>query len=45
MIRRRNIQHGHARRHPVSPAWPALGGVLLAVAVAIPFVRILFGAL
>jgi len=40
---RRNMQHGQARRLPVSPAWPALAGVLLAVAAAVPFVAHIFG--
>lgn len=43
MTRRRNVQHGQARRHPLSPAWLVLAGFLLAVATAAPFVAHIFG--
>lgn len=45
MTRRRNLQHGQARRQPLSPVWPALGGILLAVLAASPFIHIFFGKL
>lgn len=43
MTRKANIQHGQARRHPMSHVWPVLGGVLLAVAVSAPLVIQIFG--
>lgn len=45
MTRGQNMQHGQTRRHPVSPAWPVLGGIVLAVLVAIPLVHVFFGSL
>lgn len=44
-MRGRNIQHGQARRHPLSRVWPVLGGVALALLVAAPVIHVIFGRL